>query len=92
LLAIASEAGEIAIEQISPAIATPLLSIVISCVGRRLLLGERTEEEIESVINTMPAGVQQVGFYSYGEISPSLDGNCDLHNQTITLTLLYESD
>jgi hypothetical protein len=93
LLAIASEAGEIAIEQISPVKATtPLLSIVISCVGRRLLLGERTEEEIESVINTMPAGTQQIGFYSYGELSPSIHGNCDLHNQTITLTIIYESD
>jgi len=37
----------------------------------------------------MPPGTQQVGFYSYGEISPQA-GRCDLHNQTMTLTLLAE--
>ena len=67
------------------------LSLAISCVGRRLVLGERTEEEIEGVLDTLPEGTRQVGFYSYGEISPAIPGGgCDLHNQTMTVTLLDE--
>ncbi len=68
----------------------PALSIAISCVGRRLVLGERTEEETEATLESLPTGTQQVGFYSYGEISPHLAGRCDLHNQTMTLTVLSE--
>jgi hypothetical protein len=68
----------------------PGLSIAISCVGRRLVLGERTEEEVEATLQALPEGTQQVGFYSYGEISPFANGTCDLHNQTMTLTVLQE--
>lgn len=69
----------------------PPLSIAISCVGRRLLLGERTEEELEAVVDELPAGAGLVGFYSYGEIAPQGSGSCDLHNQTMTLTTLAEA-
>jgi hypothetical protein len=68
-----------------------LLSIAISCVGRRLVLGERTEEEVEATLDVLPAGTKQIGFYSYGEISPYATGSCDLHNQTMTLTTIGES-
>lgn len=68
------------------------LAIAVSCVGRRLVLGERTEEEIESVLEALPRGAGQVGFYSYGELSPRQRGGfCDLHNQTMTVTLLDEA-
>jgi hypothetical protein len=66
------------------------LAISISCVGRRLVLGERAEEEIEVVLDALPAGTQQIGFYSYGEISPQASGECDLHNQTMTITTISE--
>ncbi|MDX2087392.1 MAG: FIST N-terminal domain-containing protein [Kofleriaceae bacterium] len=69
----------------------PALSIAISCVGRRLVLGERTEEETEAALEELPPGTRQVGFYSYGEISPHTSGRCDLHNQTMTLTVLSEA-
>jgi hypothetical protein len=68
----------------------PLLSIAISCIGRRLVLGGRIEEETEAALEVLPRGTQQVGFYAYGELSPSLDGACDLHNQTMTLTTIRE--
>ncbi len=68
----------------------PTLSIAISGVGRRLILGERTEEEIEAALDEMPSLVRQVGFYSNGEISPFANGSCDLHNQTMTLTTVSE--
>jgi hypothetical protein len=67
------------------------LAVAISCVGRRLVLGERTEEETEATLDVLPPGTQQIGFYSYGEISPYATGTCDLHNQTMTLTTLSEA-
>src|SRR6185295_3611274 len=67
------------------------LAVAVSCVGRRLVLGERTEEEVEAVLGVLPQGSQIVGFYSYGEISPYASGQCDLHNQTMTLTTFSES-
>jgi hypothetical protein len=68
----------------------PLLSIGISCIGRRLVLGQRTEEEIEEVRHVLPLGSDLIGFYSYGEISPLASGRCDLHNQTMTLSSFWE--
>jgi hypothetical protein len=69
----------------------PTLSVAISCVGRRLVLGERTEEETEAALDVLPKGSAQVGFYSYGEISPYARRECDLHNQTMTLTTISEA-
>jgi hypothetical protein len=66
------------------------LAIAISCVGRRMILGERAEEEVEVTLEALPEGTLQVGFYSYGEISPYASGTCDLHNQTMTLTTIHE--
>lgn len=67
------------------------LVISVSCVGRRLVLGERTEEEVETILDGAPAGAQHVGFYSYGEISPTIQGGAsDLHNQTMTVTVITE--
>lgn len=67
------------------------INIAISCVGRKLVLGQRTEDEIEAVCENLNDNVLQVGYYSYGEISPLCSGKCDLHNQTMTLTLIWES-
>jgi hypothetical protein len=58
----------------------------------RLVLGERTEEETEATLDVLPKGTQQIGFYSYGEISPYAAGTCDLHNQAMTLTTLSEAE
>jgi len=70
----------------------PIVSLAISCVGRRLVLKQRTEDELEVVLESLPSQTKQIGFYSYGEISPLATGSCDLHNQTMTLTLIWESD
>ena len=66
------------------------VSIAISCVGRKLVMKQRTEDELEAVKETLGEDTQQIGFYSYGEISPANFGKCDLHNQTMTLTVLGE--
>jgi hypothetical protein len=70
--------------------ASDSLAIAISCVGRRLVLGERAEEEVEAVREILTDRTKLVGFYSYGEISPYANGRCELHNQTMTLTTLSE--
>jgi hypothetical protein len=67
------------------------LVVSVSCVGRRLVLGERTEEEVEAVMECAPQRTGHVGFYSYGEISPAASrGASELHNQTMTVTLFSE--
>jgi hypothetical protein len=65
------------------------LAVAVSCVGRRLVLGRHTEEELEATLAEFPAGTEMIGYYSYGEISPALDGS-DLLNQTMTLTTFQE--
>lgn len=89
----AHEAGELANERMlvnKKNNNKQVLAIDISCVGRRLLLGERTEEEVETTLESLPADSIQIGFYSYGELSPFHVGNCELHNQTMTITTYYE--
>jgi hypothetical protein len=83
-------AGEAALQTGIESGSQPTLSLAISCVGRRLLLGDRTEEEVEATLDVLPAGVHQIGFYSYGELSPSGVGTCELQNQTMTLTTISE--
>lgn len=68
------------------------LAILISCVGRRLVLGEETRAEIAAVRKVLGEEAPVVGFYSYGEICPSApDASCELHNQTMTITTLRET-
>ena len=69
-----------------------LLCIAISCVGRKLVLKSRIDEEIEAIEDVLPDNANVVGFYSYGEISPLASGTCDLHNQMMTLTAIWEDD
>ncbi len=66
------------------------LCIGVSCVGRRLVLGQRTDEELEAVLDALPSTATFTGFYSYGELAIGLSGRCELHNQTMTLTLISE--
>lgn len=70
----------------------PELAFLVSCVGRRIVLGNRIEEEIEVVKEVFGDKMLVCGFYSYGEISPTLNKvACELHNQTMTLTTIFES-
>ncbi len=70
----------------------PDLAILISCIGRKLVLDARVEEEIEAIQEIMGESVPLTGFYSYGEISPvsPTDKKCQLHNQTMTITTFKE--
>lgn len=70
---------------------SPDLAILISCVGRKMLLKQRTEEEVEGVRDILGEKTVLTGFYSYGEISPFAPSTrCELHNQTMTITAFAE--
>lgn len=67
------------------------LAILVSCVGRKLVMGERVDEEVEAVGEVFGQRAMLAGFYSYGEISPFAPGSaCRLHNQTMTITWIGE--
>ncbi|MEZ0541718.1 FIST signal transduction protein [Fibrella arboris] len=69
----------------------PDLTLLVSCVGRKLIYGPRIDEEVEAVADTLGNDVPIIGFYANGELSPVYDGgNCQLHNQTMTITSFYE--
>jgi hypothetical protein len=70
----------------------PGFSLLVSCVGRKLILGAQTGEEVKAVSKIYDGKTILAGFYSYGEISPFNDGgSCQLHNQTMTITSFYEN-
>lgn len=74
-----------------PANQEPSLALLISCVGRKLLLKQRVEEEVEGVLEILGGTVPCTGFYSYGELSPLVATDaCELHNQTMTITTFVE--
>jgi hypothetical protein len=71
----------------------PDLAVLISCVGRKMVLRQRVEEEVEAVRAIFGDDTVLTGFYSYGEISPfTPNARCELHNQTMTITAIYEGD
>lgn len=67
-------------------------AMIVSCVGRKLVMGANVDEEIEAIADIFGGGCSLAGFYSYGEISPFLaDVGCQLHNQTMTISYLSEA-
>lgn len=68
------------------------LALLVSCVGRKLVMGGRVDEEVEAVGEVFGQRATLAGFYSYGEISPfSPEVECKLHNQTMTITYIAET-
>ncbi len=67
------------------------LAILVSCVGRKLVLTDRTDEELMAAKEIFGDKTAITGFYSYGELSPFNKGSqCELHNQTMTITTFSE--
>lgn len=87
----ASDAAEMASLSLNQSNAD--LAILISCVGRKLVLKQRVEQELEVIQNIIGDNVATTGFYSYGEICPMkpFEQHCELHNQTMTITLIKEN-
>ena len=65
------------------------LAIVVSCVGRRMVLGERSSEEIDAALEALADDVQLVGFYSASSLAPAIGGS-NVHNQTMAITTVRE--
>ncbi|MBV8656250.1 MAG: FIST C-terminal domain-containing protein [Burkholderiales bacterium] len=85
--------AELAAEKVSRGLepSGDVLALLVSCVGRKLVMGARAEEEVESVSEVFRGLAQIVGMYSYGEIGPGIDEtDCRLHNQTMSITWLGE--
>jgi hypothetical protein len=92
LAAGATEAASQAVAGQSQSAGQAGLALLVSCVARRLLMGQRIEDEIEAVAEVLPARVAQIGFYAYGEIAPHpVSKFCELHNQTMAITLISEA-
>lgn len=69
----------------------PVLALTISCSGRKLVMAHDTDQELDAILEYLPKDSQQLGFYSFGELAPIKEGGkCGLHNETMTLTVLYE--
>ncbi len=83
--------GAAHVTQTASALQSPDLALLISCVGRKLVLKQRVEEEVEAVRGVLGPKTVMTGFYSYGEISPfTPSARCELHNQTMTITTFSE--
>ncbi len=66
------------------------VALLISCVGRRMVLGDLIEEELDAVRESLGSQPALIGFYSYGELCPVNGNGCELHNQTMTITTMTE--
>ena len=70
---------------------TPDLALLVSCVGRKIVLKQKTFQELEAVRNILGISTPLAGFYSYGELAPFGNGQeCFLHNETMTITTFTE--
>jgi hypothetical protein len=73
------------------AMADAKLAILVSCIGRKLLMGQQIADEVDAVAEALGPDCRLTGFYSYGEIAPLENSPlCDLHNQTMTITTIAE--
>ena len=77
--------------QVSSSGVSPKLAILISCIGRKVVLEKQINDEVDAVADAFGDNTAITGFYSYGEISPHLfDKTCEMYNQTMTITTLNE--
>ena len=86
------EGASLSAQEIQSYNTKPSLSLAISCSARRSVLKQFVDEEVEILKETLPAHTEIIGFYSYGEIAPFSNelSKSLLHNQTMTITTIYE--
>ncbi|WP_293864688.1 FIST signal transduction protein [uncultured Alsobacter sp.] len=93
---LAEGAAEAASQAVAGAVHEPVegdgVALMVSCIGRRLLMGQRISDEVDAAASTLGPGYKKLGFYAYGEIAPhATSRQCELHNQTMTITTLRET-
>lgn len=92
LAAGAEEAAQMALASLPGDCRGDTLALLVSCIGRRLLMEQRTAEEVEIASAVLRSSAGLLGFYSYGEIAPHPgSGQCGLFNQTMTITIFGEA-
>ncbi|MCK4709664.1 MAG: FIST C-terminal domain-containing protein [Gammaproteobacteria bacterium] len=86
------DGAKMAAEEINKVNDEQALGLIVSCTGRKTVMNELIEEELEVVQDVLGENIQLSGFYSYGELAPFSNDiyTCHLHNQTMTLTAIYE--
>lgn len=86
------DGAKMAAEEINHFNENQALGLVVSCTGRKAVMNELVEEELEVIESVLGENIQLAGFYSYGELAPFAEDlyTCQLHNQTMTLTAIYE--
>ncbi len=85
------DGAQLAAEQVLAGSGAQAAVLLVSCVGRREVLGDEIDDEIEAVRRVFPAGTPIAGFYSYGEIGPHGDDRLsELHNQSMTIASFSE--
>lgn len=83
----ATEAAEMCLQNTSSKNNDDTFAVLISCVGRKLVMNDEIDDEVDAVKNVLNLKNNITGFYSYGEISPGIDDHvCALHNQTMTIS------
>lgn len=89
LVSAAMQAANLGMEAVEPE--TPQLALIMSGVGRKMVMGQRAEEEVECVRDVFGPHTSLAGFYSYGEIAPTQPhARYELRNQTMTITTFLE--
>jgi hypothetical protein len=87
----AAEAAQLARDDLGELKGSDGVAILVSCIGRKLLMGQHIAAEIEAAGAALGPNLARIGFYSYGEITPhATSGMCELHNQTMTITTMVE--
>jgi len=87
----AADAARQATEGLTGGEAASGVALLVSCIGRRVVMGQRVSDEIEAAGAVLGTQFARLGFYSYGEISPhAISGICEFHNQTMTITTITE--
>jgi small ligand-binding sensory domain FIST len=85
------DGAQLAAEQVLADSGAQVAVLLVSCVGRRDVLGDEIDDEIEAVRGVFPVGTPMAGFYSYGEIGPHGDDRLsELHNQSMTIASFSE--
>ncbi|MEY3921814.1 MAG: hypothetical protein RL634_1575 [Bacteroidota bacterium] len=84
--------AEEASKRVTDCVDDPDLLLVMNCVGRKIILGQRRGEEIEALSKSLKGNTILAGFYTYGEFSSweKPEKTCDLHNQTVVVTAIKE--
>ncbi len=74
-------------DQVLQAMPNPAIALVFNCMARKVVLGPRYKQELESTFAKLGSKLPKIGFYTFGELSP-VQGTTMHHDETFTIALL----